>query len=449
MKYLFVLIVVLLVGLSAQAGAKAALTLTNSHYKSLNNSCSAFASLAKEYGFEAIVLSPTFFYDRHANALISSFEEGVLGTCLNELTSLGMEVIYRPMFESMEAKYASSKSNFNSAGTCGERQAQVEQMHTNGQIWRAFLRIKPDSKMYQVLFREYLQWSAQAVESKFFRVVLTSEIFQSTNLEGAAWNQVLWNLRNDLNRLRPDTKNYIGVDPGALAPYHDMGAKEGQQKLSVDQCRNFQNLLWSADFFPLSVYGDLTLGKNKTVTPLQNLIPTVIVHILENLSDGKRCPLPQSLKEKLYSKAIVSETGFGGDMRQSWNSKGSGFQNPRVRKAFLVWFKDLIAHAAQLRLEPWKYVGIWNTGDFDFIGFGGCSSLADPNSLPAIPHYSKIPELSAVRDILYSFGPTWLQAKPRELPMLPAAQLPTEILTTPLSLEYSPESPESDPNPKF
>jgi hypothetical protein len=381
----------------ADTPAAIGLSMNRHHMSGGVAACKRFVARAAHYGFNVITVTPTFIYDEKTQESTPVLPQGLLEKCIDEVTARSIEVVYRPMMEPP----GFGDSEFP-AGSCGARRNP----HGTGRIegkWRAFFRIKPDLKYMEIVFGDYLRWLSRLGRSvKTARVVLTSELLHSTTMEAAAWNDLLWNLKKEAKRLNPNVQFFIGFDPGVLASYHNGGNNEGRQPMSAEQCRDFHSLLWSADFYSYSAYGDLTAGKKdgKFHKALSELVPEGLNGIFNTFQVIKKCSIDPLLKRRYLNDGVIAETGFAGDLEASYKGRAGEFAKSNIRAAFVDWATDVVDFARKVQPTPWRYTSFWNLGDFDFLGMDGCSSLGDPMKKPNEEDLEQVPELIRLREIL-------------------------------------------------
>lgn len=390
-----------LLSVCAVARPDLAVSVAYNHYMAQNKSCLAMGMIFKSYGFGTITFVPTFFYNENTKEITPAFKQGEITQCLSEFSMVGLNVIYRPMIE----QYRDPKppvQNYQTPRTCEERRKAIAEHIGTPLKWRAALRVRPTATHQDIIFSEYFNWLETALFQKTFHVLVANELYQSTNLEARAWNDLLWRVRNTMKAIRPDSKILVGFDPGALADHHNFGNNEGRITMTAEQCAEFNHLLWSADFFGHSTYGAISKNNDDIPNnPLAAMFADIILHHLANLEKTKNCKIQENLKVKLLQRSIVAETGFAGDLKNSWAENAENFKKPSVRKAFITWFKDVSTYSKYISTNDiWKFTTLWTTGDYDFMGISGCSPLDDWSKAPATPHYNDIPELKIIQTLL-------------------------------------------------
>ncbi len=80
---------------------KISIGLNSHHLRQGPDACKTFVARAKFYGANVITITPTFFYNEQSTDVKPDLPSGQVQQCMTEISNNGIEVVYRPLMESM------------------------------------------------------------------------------------------------------------------------------------------------------------------------------------------------------------------------------------------------------------------------------------------------------------------------------------------------------------
>jgi hypothetical protein len=250
----------------------------------------------------------------------------------------------------------------------------------------------------------------------------------------------MWNTRKRLEKDGLRNQIQIGLDPTVFASERWL-APEIRKKMSKSDCEDYQAMLWTADFFAPSVYGDFKSAgfQNDPKGSVQKVYDNVQTNFWMKALKSRGCKIGQSLIDRFTSAqsngrdqgrstkvAWMGEIGFAGSLSKSY----LGFENPPpynegkaawdnyvgkelkseqsdFQKNAPTWIKAVLDNARGSNRDA---VNFWTTGRYDLFGLSNLPPLGDLNSVEgqytsADPTHGPdaIPAEAQIRDLLQQY----------------------------------------------
>lgn len=313
--------------------------------------CEARFSHARELGFDAVTFVPSYGVDKGDQVVSepSGMSENA-ERCMLAALKLGYKVYYKPHLE-----------RFN----CWKDPARA---NSNG-CWRAWIRINPSLSQNNLgfIFNRFAKWaSSSEVASRRENIVILigAELENSLARFPKSWLSVL-----------RDLKKNIGL-PVFLSPNWQPFCK-----VTATECPELRSLLFEADGFSPSVYGDFY--HHKVGEKIDDLLD--VWSKRASCNKNARSKDAADLKKNLKAKFSVGEFGIGPSLieTESWDAKefdaiiARGFPYRRLTeywqlrgdiiRQWLDWARS--SHAKDGLLNVWSGVhdpaGFSSGGAFD------------------------------------------------------------------------------------
>ena len=422
--------------------------------------CKTQLDRARWLGFTAVSMSPSFYFEADGTVTPAMLTSDLLA-CFDYAKSLGFDIIYKPMIEAPPSPPVVSASPVPTPISIPHpapktlADALMEVPDQSNAPWRAYFDFRPGDDYISKAIEPFLHWieiNQVHGSSQKFSMVVATEMHRSLVEYPDDWNNLMWNAQQRLKTDGLAGQVQIGLDPTVfgtdawLPPYLT-------HPLTADQCTRYYTMLWTADFFSSSVYGDFVAAGFKT-----NPAKSVQTMYAQNESsweaaiESRGCTMDPMLS--LRFKTLNSqdrdkgradnvfwpgEIGYAGALNRTW----SGFdtdppyaQGPaameQYRETTLVteqrefittarlWVKGILDSA---RGSNQDFVSFWITGRFDLFGFSDLPPLGELDSYEGeytsadpIQGPDKIPAVAQLRDMLQQYTrdrcPGWQPALP-------------------------------------
>jgi hypothetical protein len=409
--------------------------------------CKRQLDRARWLGFTSVSMSPAFYMNKDGGVRPAS-GAGELETCLDEAYALGFDIIYKPMIEA-EHSSDSEKTSISNPKTMEEVLLQAIEGNPEAP-WRAKFEFSPTNDYKAKAIDPFVIWMESKLKSdpsfKTFRgsIVVATELHRSISEYPKAWNNLMWGLRT---RLEAEGLRYqveVGIDPTTFGKELWLPS-ELKTSFTKDSCADYQAMLWTADFFAPSAYGDYMAGG--FVNDPGKAVEKIYDHVTTSWIDSVRsrgCKLTQAIidrynnaeykdrdKGRSTRRSWPGELGYGGSLKRSWSqfdtdppvyrSSDSSYPDKlhkyeetifkSEQEAFVknapIWFKGVIDSS---RGSYRNTISIWITGRFDLFGFSDMPALGDLSSRPgqytntdSVRGPDVIPAVLQLRDLLRSY----------------------------------------------
>lgn len=465
-----------------------------------NGACLRQLNRARWLGFTTVTLSPTF-YQLADGTIIPSLQSGELERCLDAARETGFDIVYKPLIEE-QPKPSSSEPALPYLAPLGSPNETLFDRLVNAGLrhettrWRADLPVRPDERYRQKLFDPFLKWLEHgrskliASDTKASLVVAT-ELNRSVSEHPAKWNRLMHNMQERLRAAKLGDRVQVGIDPSVFGN-DSWRPKELTAPLSPSACRELQSMLWTADFYAPSIYGDyLALGfEMDPKGSVQRLLTSRHQSWIKDLA-SRGCTIDASLLERFQNadyagrdrgrstrRTWVGEIGYGGSLERSWtqfrseppkfepadtllpeklrryrNEVFKAEQDDFIRNA-PKWFSGVLDAARGSHLDT---INLWTTGRFDLFGFSDFPGLGPLESTSKqysekdpVRGADQIPAVAQLRDQLQAYAknrcPGWQPVTPRPAPLkarpmtVPECRpAPAGLLALPVELRTIPE----------
>lgn len=402
------------------------------------NSCKTQLARAKWLGFTAVSVSPAFYYVPDGTVEVTT-PQTTFNACLDEAKSLGFDITYKPMIEALPA------GHFMDAKLDAPRTLEDSLMQTPDQStapWRAYFDFTPGRDYLSKVMDPFMTWmetNKSDLSHLKVSIVVATELHRSIVEHGLAWNNLMTGMRTRLAKSGMAKQIEIGLDPTVfggdpwLADYL-------KRPLTATECSQYQDMLWTADFFSPSVYGDYIIQgyRSNPEKSVEGVFTNSHV-AWEKALLSRKCMPSQSLmhrfqdgdfsnrdKDRTTKVAWAGEIGYGGALNRTW----SGFdtdppyhQGPAAMDAYRrttlvkeqqnfidnapIWAKGVLDFSRAANQDT---VSFWITGRFDIFGFSDLPPLGPLNShqgeyTTQDPAHGAdaIPAVAKLRDILQTY----------------------------------------------
>ncbi|CAK9249841.1 unnamed protein product [Sphagnum jensenii] len=425
--------------------------------------CKRQLDRARWLGFTSVSMSPAFYMTSGGGVRPAS-ELGELESCLNRAYELGFDIVYKPMIEA-ESRANASNTSISHPKTMQEVLLQAIDGSPEAP-WRAKFEFSPTDDYKQKAIDPFMNWieSKRASDPSFktFRgsIVVATELHRSVSEFPQAWNNLMWGLRSRLESEGLKYQIEIGIDPTIFGKELWLPS-ELKTSFTRDSCAQYQAMLWTADFFAPSAYGDYLAG-GFTSNPTQ-AVEKIYDHVTTSWIDSVRsrgCKLTQAIidrynnadykdrdKGRSTRRSWPGEIGYGGSLKRSYSQfdtdppvyRSSDSSYPEKLKEFEettfkteqynfvrntpIWLKGVLDSS---RGSYRNTINIWVTGRFDVFGFSDLPSLGDLDSKPGqytgadpVRGPDVIPAVSQLRDLVRAYT---AERCAGWQPMLPVAQ---------------------------
>jgi hypothetical protein len=409
--------------------------------------CKRQLDRARWLGFTSVSINPAFNMTPNGGVKAVA-EAGELEACLDQAYALGFDIVYKPMIE------AESLSNsVNTSITHPKTMEEVLLRAVDGSPeapWRAKFEFAPSPDYKAKAIDPFMNWieAKKALDPAFntFRgsVVVATELHRSISEYPEQWNNLMWGLRSRLESEGLKWQIEVGIDPTIFGKELWLPS-ELKTNFTKETCAQYQAMLWTADFFAPSSYGDYLAGGFET-NPAQ-AVEKIYDHVTTSWVDSVRsraCKLTPAIidryknadykdrdKGRSTKRSWPGEIGYGGSLRRSYSQfdhdppvyRASDASYPQKLQKFEdtvfkseqddfvknapIWFKGVLDSS---RDSYRNTINIWITGRFDLFGFSDMPALgslesqsgqytnADPVKGP-----DAIPAVSELRDLLRTY----------------------------------------------
>jgi hypothetical protein len=409
--------------------------------------CKTQLDRARYLGFTAVSMSPSFFFQTDGT-VTPGMQTSDLLACFDYAKSLGFDIIYKPMIEApyvppvAQASPTATPIPNPHPGPKNLADALMEVPNQSNAPWRAYFDFHPGADYLSKAIEPFLHWieiNQVHGSSEKFSLVVATEMHRSLIEYPDEWNNLMWNTQQRLKSDGLAGQVQVGLDPTVfgtdswLPPYLT-------HPLTANQCTRYETMLWTADFFSSSVYGDFVAAGFKT-----NPAQAVQTMYTENESNWEAAVISRgcaidpmlSLRFKTADRANrdqgraddvfwPGEIGYAGALNRTW----SGFdtdppyaQGPAAMQTYRetklvteqqefittapLWVKGILDSA---RGSDQDFISFWITGRYDLFGFSDLPPLGtldsyegEYTSVDPVQGPDAIPAVAQLRDMLQQY----------------------------------------------